>query len=130
MYAGLVAPSDPVTITNGGDATLSCNFSGYLPRNPTFSWENSQGMMISDDSNFTIQSSVDQTMLTIGSVIPTDSGDYTCRMRGDNNAELSGIAKLTVIDILPSVVSTGLTTVSKYNNHYLKVVHQHLTSVC
>ena len=104
MYAGLVTPSDPVTLTNGGDATLSCKFSGYLPRNPTFSWENSQGMMISDDSKSTIQSSVDQTMLTIGSVIPTDSGDYTCRMRGDNNAELSGVAQLLVTSI-PSITS-------------------------
>ena len=116
MYVGLVTPSDPVTITNGGDATLSCKFSGYLPRNPTFSWENSLGMMISDDSKFTIQSSVDQTMLTIGSVITNDSGDYTCRMRGDNNTELSGVVRLLVIDILPSVVTTKLTTVSKCNN--------------
>ena len=53
-------------------------------------------MMISDDSKFTIQSTMDQTMLTIGSVIQTDGGDYTCRMRGDNNAELSGTARLTV----------------------------------
>ena len=127
MYAGLVTPS---AITNGGDATLSCKFSGYLPRNPTFSWENSQGMMISDDRNFTIQSSVDQTILTIGSVIPTDSGNFTCRMRGDSNAELSGIVRLLMIDILPSAVTTRLTTVSKYNNHYLKVGRQHLTSVC
>ena len=87
-------------------------------------------VMISDDSNFTIQSSVDQTMLTIGSVIPTDSGDYTCRMRGDNNAELSGVVRLLMIDILPSAVTTRFTTGSKYNNHYLKVVQQHLTSVC
>ena len=94
MCAGLVTPSDSVTVTDGSDATLSCKFSGYLPRNPTFSWENSQGMMISDDSKFTIQSSVGQTMLTIGSVIPTDSGNYTCRMRGDNSAELSGVVKL------------------------------------
>ena len=98
MYKGLVTPSDPVTTDNGGDATLSCKFSGYLPCNSTFSWENSQGV-ISDDNKFTIQSSVEsgQTVLTIRSVILTDSGNYTCRMRGDNNAELSGVAELIVI---------------------------------
>ena len=70
--------------------------------------------MISDDNKFTIQSSVEsgQTVLTIRSVILTDSGNYTCRMRGDNNAELSGVAELTVIPNLhPS--STLIATTSK-----------------
>ena len=116
MYnKGLVTSSDPVTTDNGDNATLSCKFSGYLPRNPTFSWENSQGV-ISDDNNFTIQSSVEsgQTVLTIRSVILTDSGNYTCRMRGDNNAELSGIAELFVVAI-PSVTAKPTTTSKHYN---------------
>ena len=104
MCIGSVTPSDSVAVTNGGDATLSCTFSGYLPHNPTFSWENSQGMMISEDSKFTIQSSVNQTMLSIRSVIPTDSGNYTCRMRGNNNAELSGVVELLVTS-MPSTSS-------------------------
>ena len=116
MYTGLVTPSDPVTTDNGSDATLSCKFSGYLPHNPTFSWENSQGV-ISDDNKFTIQLSVEsgQTVLTIRSVIPTDSGNYTCRMRGDNNAELSGVAELIVISN-PAATSS---TTSKLTSFHL-----------
>ena len=43
--------------------------------------------------------------LTIMSVVLTDAGNYTCRMRGDNNAELMGTAQL-IVTLLPSVTPT------------------------
>ena len=43
--------------------------------------------------------------LTIMSVVLTDAGNYTCRMRGDNNAELMGTAQL-LIPLSPSVTPT------------------------
>ena len=43
--------------------------------------------------------------LTIMSVVLTDAGNYTCRMRGDNNAELMGTAQL-IVTLPPSVTPT------------------------
>ena len=42
--------------------------------------------------------------LTITSVVLTDAGNYTCRMRGDNNAELMGTAQL-IVTLPPSSVT-------------------------
>ena len=43
--------------------------------------------------------------LTIMSVVLTDAGNYTCRMRGDNSAELMGTAQL-IVTLSPSVTPT------------------------
>ena len=96
-----------------------CEFSGYLPRSGAVTWENSQGAtldrffpvessgsgMAQNGSSSPINSVV--STLTIMSVVLTDAGNYTCRMRGDNNAELMGTAQLSVTPG-PSLTSTPL----------------------
>ena len=112
--AGSVVSSDPVTVTanNGSNADLSCEFSGYLPHSGAITWENNQGTVVAVTPNrFSIEQSSGSGMaqngssspinsvvstLTIMSVVLTDAGNYTCRMRGDNNAELMGTAQLII----------------------------------
>ena len=135
-YAGSVASSDPVTVTanNGSSADLSCEFSGYLPHSGAITWENNQGTVVVVTPNrFSIEQSSGSGMaqngssspinsvvstLTIMSVVLTDAGNYTCRMRGDNNAELMGTAQLiatlppsvtpTPVNITPTLSSTSM----------------------
>ena len=113
---GLVTPSDPVITDNSGNATLSCEFSSYLPRNPTFSWENSQLTIPDNSTRFSIIQSLKSggtlttsmvSTLIISSLSFNDSGNYTCKMRGDNNAELIGVAELTVISKPSDTSSTS-----------------------
>ena len=136
-YAGSVASSDPVTVTasNGSSADLSCEFSGYLPHSGAITWENNQGTVevAVNSTKFSIEQSSGSGMaqngssspinsvvstLTIMSVVLTDAGNYTCRMRGNNNAELTGTAQLIVmlppsitptpVIITPTLFSTGM----------------------
>ena len=123
LFSGSVVSSDPVTVTanNGSNADLSCEFSGYLPHSGAITWENNQGTVVAVTPNrFSIEQSSGSGMaqngssspinsvvstLTIMSVVLTDAGNYTCRMRGDNNAELMGTAQL-IVTLPPGVTPT------------------------
>ena len=137
FHAGSVVSSDPVvsvtvSANNGGNADLSCEFSGYLPHSGAITWENNQGTVVAVTPNrFSIEQSSGSGMaqngssspinsvvstLTIMSVVLTDAGNYTCRMRGDNNAELMGTAQLIVTlppcSVTPTPVNIAPTPVN------------------
>ena len=69
-----------------------------------FSIEQSSGSGMAQNGSSSPINSVVST-LTIMSVVLTDDGNYTCRMRGENNAELMGTAQL-MIPLPPSVTPT------------------------
>ena len=84
-----------------------------MPKNGIVIWENKNGTLVATNSTrFSIQplslgggmaqngsiSSVRSVVstLTIMSVEHADGGNYTCIMRGDNNAELRGTINISV----------------------------------
>ena len=94
-----------------------------MPKNGIVIWENKNGTEVATTSTkFSIEQSSGGSMaqngsissvrsvvstLTIMSVEHADGGNYTCIMRGDNNAELRGTINTRVVNssqcILPTI---------------------------
>ena len=122
-------PHDHPVLSADARESISCEFSGYLPKNGIVIWENKNGIQVATKSTrFSIQQSSGGGMaqngsissvrsvvstLTIMSVEHADGGNYTCIMRGDNNAELRGTINTSV-----NVVITSCECITPTIQHY------------
>ena len=100
--------SHPALGVPGGNVSLQCNFTGYLPLNYEIQWTNESGMIIDSDYSSTVVSNeagISQSgrntteggvvsTLTLLSVDVDDNGPYTCAMLG---TELKGTVSLLIL---------------------------------
>ena len=100
--------SHPVLGVPGGNVSLRCNFTGYLPLNYEIKWTDGSGMIIDSDYSSTVVSNeagISQSgrntteggvvsTLTLLSVDVDDSGNYICVMLG---TELKGTVFLLIL---------------------------------
>ena len=100
--------SHPVLGVPGGNVSLQCNFTGYLPLNYEIQWTDESGMIIDSDYSSTVVSNeagISQSgrSTTEGGVVSTltflsvdfaEDGEYTCVMLG---TELKGTVSLLIL---------------------------------
>lgn len=104
---GLVTTSNPGTLRESDSINLTCEFSGYLPRDYSIRWvgpisdltiSEQTGNRAAQAGGTNPTSSVIST-LTISNVLRDHEGSYMCIMEGANNAVLMSKIQLQVSTI-------------------------------
>ena len=87
-----VVTPDPVV--EGQSVTITCRIQGARPAVTSVTWKKGQEVIsVVTDSKYT-EGTVQTPSLTIGSVLKTDAGEYTCQLGNDVG---HGTASVTLI---------------------------------
>lgn len=110
LPSGLVTTNNPRTLSQSDSINLTCEFSGYLPRDYSIRWvrlnqdltstEQTGNRVAQAGGTSPISSII--SILTINNVMRANEGSYTCIMNGSNNAVLMSTIQLQVSTIAPS----------------------------
>ena len=101
-----------MTLTEGGNLTLSCNATGNPV--PTISWTRDGSPV---DTSGRISISADKKQLTITNVHRTDSGEYRCVASNELGNDTSNVATLDVQCKYSILLSTFLEMISSMRLH-------------
>ena len=92
----IVSVVTPDPVVEGTSVTIKCQSQGARPAVTGVTWKKGQEVISVTTNNKYTGGTVQTPSLTIGSVLKTDAGEYTCQLGND----VGNVSKTTALQVL------------------------------